>query len=66
MVDWRSVTGALFVDLDGVRARYECLLCRAKEGPVFGAADVAAFTAGVRTDHRARCAAAAAATGGAR
>lgn len=54
-----TVTAALYVDLEGVRARYECLLCRTVEGPVYGVADVTAFAASVRTDHRARCTASA-------
>jgi hypothetical protein len=51
------VTAALYVDLEGVRARYECLLCGTKEGPVFGADDVTAFAATIRTEHPARCSA---------
>lgn len=50
-----AVTAALYVDLDGVRARYECLLCRTVEGPVHGIADVTAFVAAIRTDHPERC-----------
>lgn len=53
----QHVTGALYVDLDGVRARYECLLCRTTEGPVSGAETVAVFVETVRPVHRARCAA---------
>ena len=55
----RVVTAELYVDLEGVRARYECFACGTKEGPVFGNEDVKAFTATVRTDHRARCTASA-------
>jgi hypothetical protein len=54
-----TVTAALYVDLDGVRARYECLLCRTTEGPVYGAEDVKGFVDTVRTGHRARCTASA-------
>ncbi|MCP3817805.1 hypothetical protein NLX86_06545 [Streptomyces sp. A3M-1-3] len=60
-----EVTGALFVDLghqlkDGTwarppRARYECLRCHTREGPVTGAVQVAGFVATARTDHRANC-----------
>jgi hypothetical protein len=57
VTSWHDVTGALYVDLDGVRARYECLSCRATEGPVCGADKVAEFATGIRTDHRSRCAA---------
>ncbi|MCY0926920.1 hypothetical protein OTB20_12035 [Streptomyces sp. H27-H1] len=51
----RALTGGLFIDMVGIRARYECLLCRTTEGPVFGEADVIAFNATIRTDHHARC-----------
>ncbi|MFD1832437.1 hypothetical protein ACFSJS_22720 [Streptomyces desertarenae] len=37
------------------RARYECLTCRATEGPVEGPAAVARFVAEVRAVHAARC-----------
>ncbi len=37
------------------RARYECLLCGGREGPVSGPEDVRAFVAGIRTDHLSRC-----------
>ncbi|MEU4205615.1 hypothetical protein AB0F64_37585 [Streptomyces sp. NPDC026294] len=65
-----AVTGALFVDLgEGredrrtghvrwsrpPRARYECLLCHATEGPVTGPHEVARFVATVRSSHRATC-----------
>jgi hypothetical protein len=53
----QHVAAALYVDLEGVRARYECLACQTVEGPVFGADDVAAFTAEIRVAHRGRCAA---------
>ncbi|MFB7739599.1 hypothetical protein ACFC08_35670 [Streptomyces sp. NPDC056112] len=49
-----TVTGALYVDLEGVRARYECLLCRTTEGPVYGD-DVKPFVDTIRTDHPTRC-----------
>lgn len=51
----RAITGGLFVDMVGIRARYECLLCRTTEGPVAGVEDVIAFNASIRTDHHARC-----------
>lgn len=50
----QQVVGALFVDLEGIRARYECLRpgCTQRvEGPVHGAADVQAFVASIRTSH---------------
>ncbi|MFD7709514.1 hypothetical protein [Streptomyces sp. NPDC059786] len=53
-----TVTSALFVDLDGVRARYECLrpgCSQPMEGTVYGAADVKAFVDTIRTAHPARC-----------
>jgi hypothetical protein len=40
------------------RARYECLLCGTKEGPIVGAAAVKAFAAHIRTTHPANCPAA--------
>lgn len=52
------IAAALFVDLEGVRARYECLRpgCTHRvEGPVYGAADVKAFVDSVRTTHLSRC-----------
>ncbi|MCX4780088.1 hypothetical protein [Streptomyces sp. NBC_01264] len=52
----QALTGGLFIDMVGIRARYECLLCRTTEGPVFGEAAVIAFNASIRTDHHARCA----------
>lgn len=42
------------------RARYECLACRAVEGPVEGPAAVARFVGEVRAVHAARCGTAAA------
>ncbi|MEU9793795.1 hypothetical protein AB0E27_24735 [Streptomyces sparsogenes] len=51
----QQVVGALFVDLEGIRARYECLRsgCTQRvEGPVHGATDVQAFVASIRTSHR--------------
>jgi hypothetical protein len=55
MSDNRMVTAALTVDLEGVRAKYECLLCRTVEGPVYGIDDVTAFAKDIRTAHPARC-----------
>ncbi|MGW7424397.1 hypothetical protein ACWGJB_30950 [Streptomyces sp. NPDC054813] len=52
-----TVTAALFVDLEGVRARYECLRpgCdKPIEGPVHGD-NVKPFVDSIRTDHPARC-----------
>lgn len=58
------VIGALFIDsgfdAEGhrrcpPRARYECLLCGTREGPVHGAEQVRLFVASIRTDHRAHC-----------
>lgn len=60
----RSVIAALTVDLEGVRAKYECVLCRTLEGPVYGQDKVKAFVASIRTDHRARCTASAPQQGG--
>ncbi|MGW2260086.1 hypothetical protein ACWCXE_20050 [Streptomyces sp. NPDC001780] len=37
------------------RARYDCGLCRTREGPVHGADAVAVFVASIRIDHPARC-----------
>ncbi|MEU6702564.1 hypothetical protein [Streptomyces wuyuanensis] len=51
----RQPTSALFVDMDNVRARYECVVCGAVEGPVYGEEDVLAFAATIRTAHPARC-----------
>ncbi|MBI0294472.1 hypothetical protein JBE04_08250 [Streptomyces sp. PRKS01-29] len=51
----QRVLAALFVDLEGVRARYECLRCSTTEGPVHGADDVTAFVASIRTEHPKRC-----------
>ncbi|MET8916230.1 hypothetical protein ABZX40_17845 [Streptomyces sp. NPDC004610] len=51
-----GVFGALFVDLEGVRARYECLRpgCpRPVEGPVHGA-DVKSFVDDIKTNHLSR------------
>ncbi|MGW7239706.1 hypothetical protein [Streptomyces sp. NPDC054804] len=59
-----TVTAALFVDLEGVRARYECLLCRTTEGPVYGTDSVKSFVDTIRTNHRARCTASATQQGG--
>lgn len=53
----QHVTAALYVDLEGIRARYECLLCQTVEGPVLGTDDVTAFAAEIRVAHRGRCAA---------
>ena len=52
------ITAELHVDLDGVRARYECLrpgCTQRMEGPVYGAAAVQAFVVSIRTDHLTRC-----------
>lgn len=52
------IAANLIVDLDGVRARYECYrpgCAQPKEGPAFGVEDVTAFVAVIRNDHRARC-----------
>ncbi|MFJ6561889.1 hypothetical protein ACIQMV_18910 [Streptomyces sp. NPDC091412] len=49
----QRVHGALFVDMDNVRARYECTRpgCpQPKEGPVFGD-DVKPFVDGIKTQH---------------
>lgn len=57
-----AILGALFVDMDNVRARYECLRpeCTQRlEGPVYGTDDVKAFVDTIRTAHRARCTASA-------
>jgi hypothetical protein len=51
----REVVAALTVDLEGIRAKYECLLCRTVEGPVYGADAVTAFAKDIRTAHPARC-----------
>jgi hypothetical protein len=48
-----TILGALFVDLDGVRARYECLRSgcpQPAEGPVYGD-DVKPFVDGIKTKH---------------
>lgn len=53
-----ALAAVLYVDLDGVRARYECLrpgCTNRQEGPVHGAEDVRAFVATIRNDHPARC-----------
>jgi hypothetical protein len=45
----------------GVRqpsAKYECYLCGATDGPVYGAPAVFAFAASASSDHRANCTAA--------
>lgn len=52
-----GVISALYVDLEGVRARYECLrpgCTQPLEGPVYGD-DVKPFVDTIRTDHPARC-----------
>ncbi|MFJ9027595.1 hypothetical protein ACIRQP_03565 [Streptomyces sp. NPDC102274] len=60
----QTVVAALTVDFgldpDGKRvrpprAKYECLLCQTREGPVHGDQDVTEFAASIRTDHPARC-----------
>ncbi|MFD5508291.1 hypothetical protein ACFWIB_11005 [Streptomyces sp. NPDC127051] len=50
-----TVTGALFVDMANIRARYECLRCGRREGPVSGTDVVVAFVRSIRTDHHTRC-----------
>ncbi|MCY0961543.1 hypothetical protein [Streptomyces sp. H27-H5] len=52
----RVVVSVLFIDMVGIRARYECTTCNTTEGPVHGVDDVSAFVADIRTDHPARCA----------
>ncbi|WP_143663069.1 hypothetical protein [Streptomyces bobili] len=37
------------------RARYDCLLCGGREGPVTGSVRVREFVEHHRRDHRARC-----------
>ena len=52
----RRIFGALFIDVENVRARYECARpgCpNPKEGPVFGP-DVQPFVASIRTQHLAQ------------
>lgn len=52
-----GVAAALYVDLEGVRARYECLrpgCTQPLEGPVYGD-DVKPFVDTIRTDHPASC-----------
>ncbi|MBZ6135740.1 hypothetical protein [Streptomyces olivaceus] len=52
----QPIQGGLFVDMENVRARYECLRpgCpQPKEGPVFGP-DVKPFVDGIRTQHLAQ------------
>ncbi|MEV5942721.1 hypothetical protein [Streptomyces sp. NPDC051994] len=51
----QRVTSALFIDMAGARARYECLLCGAREGPVTGRRAVAEFAQTIRATHRATC-----------
>ncbi|MET7560595.1 hypothetical protein ABZS95_10360 [Streptomyces sp. NPDC005479] len=63
--DGRQITGALTVQFgrqlkggtwaEHPRAKYECLECRATEGPVVGAAAVTAFVQTIRATHRATC-----------
>ncbi|MGW3024805.1 hypothetical protein [Streptomyces sp. NPDC001221] len=53
-----AVVGALFVDMDNVRARYECArsgCTHRHEGPVHGADAVKAFVDGIKTEHLSRC-----------
>jgi hypothetical protein len=64
MTGRREIVAALTVDLEGVRAKYECLLCRTLEGPVYGEDNVKPFAATIRNDHRARCTASAPQQGG--
>ncbi|MGW0169528.1 hypothetical protein ACWDWT_30785 [Streptomyces sp. NPDC003343] len=52
------VLGALYVDMDNVRARYECLRsgCTHRlEGPAYGTDAVKAFVDGIKTEHLSRC-----------
>lgn len=51
----QQVTAALFIDMANGRARYECLLCGAREGPVTGRRKVAEFVQTIRATHRATC-----------
>lgn len=53
----QRIVGALYVDMESAppRARYECLLCHAREGPVIGRGKVTDFVANVRINHRATC-----------
>ncbi|MFD7016055.1 hypothetical protein [Streptomyces sp. NPDC059928] len=51
----QRVTAALFIDMVNGRARYECLLCGAREGPVTGRRQVAEFVQTIRANHRAHC-----------
>ncbi|WP_263170646.1 hypothetical protein [Streptomyces sp. SCSIO ZS0520] len=53
--DGREVTALLVVDLENIRARYECLRCSGREGPVFGTRAVSEFVAAIRADHPQRC-----------
>ena len=53
-----AILGALFVDLEGVRARYECLRpgCTHRlEGPVHGQDFGKAFVDGIKTQYLSRC-----------
>ncbi|MCX5229714.1 hypothetical protein [Streptomyces sp. NBC_00233] len=62
MTTEQQVSGALFVDcgkqlkngtwVQPSRARYEYLICHTTEGPVVGAAAVAAFVQTIRTKHQ--------------
>lgn len=51
----QQVTAALFIDMVNGRARYECLLCGAREGPVQGLRQAAEFVQTIRATHRATC-----------
>ncbi|GGU12995.1 hypothetical protein [Streptomyces violascens] len=51
----QRVTAALFIDMTNGRARYECLLCGARAGPVQGRRKVAEFVQTIRANHRAEC-----------
>ncbi|MGW8326525.1 hypothetical protein ACWGLE_01315 [Streptomyces sp. NPDC055897] len=55
MTTGQRVTAALFIDMVGTRARYECLLCGSREGPVTGRRAVAEFVQTIRATHRATC-----------
>lgn len=50
-----AVAAALTVDLVGIRAKYECLVCCTVEGPVYGVDNVTDFAKDIRTAHPARC-----------
>jgi hypothetical protein len=63
MTTAQRIVGALYVDcgeqlkngtwIRQPRARYECVPCRIREGPVTGAAAVIAFVSTIRARHHA-------------